>query len=153
MLAPRRPPPGAIPPKEESSSFKKPPGPVERPPERFTKSPRGRRLEKEKPFPPPVCWIRAATRRVEKIPPDSRPRSSLIGRTKQAASCPNGVPAPVHVGELGTKRKSARSLKKTLETFLGSFPNFFSGTAIPDATLSKGCRGVSIWVASSPFRT
>jgi hypothetical protein len=31
--------------------------------------------------------------------------SSLIGRTKHAASCPRGVPAAVKVGELGKKRR------------------------------------------------
>ena len=42
--------------------------------------------ENEKPLPPPVCWIRAASRRVWKIPAESRPMSSVIGKTKQAAS-------------------------------------------------------------------
>src|SRR3989304_2941330 len=54
MLAPRRTPPWAITPKEESYAFKKPTGPVERPPERFTKSPRGRRRENPPRLPPQV---------------------------------------------------------------------------------------------------
>ena len=32
--------------------------------------PLGRRREKEKPLPPPVCWMRAASRRVWKMPVD-----------------------------------------------------------------------------------
>jgi hypothetical protein len=56
------------------------------PAEDFTSAPRGRRREKLNPFPPPVCWIKAASRRVWNIPAESRPISSLIGRTKQAAN-------------------------------------------------------------------
>jgi hypothetical protein len=44
------------------------------------------------------------------MPALSRPISSLMGSTKHAASCPNGVPAPVNVGEFGKKRNSVRSL-------------------------------------------
>ncbi len=33
--------------------------------------PFGRRREKEKPLPPPVCWMRAASRRVWKMPAES----------------------------------------------------------------------------------
>ena len=42
----------------------------------LTKSPFGRRREKEKPLPPPVCWMSAALRRVWKMPSASRPMSS-----------------------------------------------------------------------------
>ena len=38
---------------------------------------------------------------VEKIPSGCLPRSSSMGKTKHAANCPKGVPAPVNVGELG----------------------------------------------------
>ena len=55
----------------------------------------------------PVC---GASRNVWKMPAWSRPMSSSIGRTKQAASWPRGVPAPVKVGLLGKKRSSVRSL-------------------------------------------
>jgi hypothetical protein len=66
----------------------------------------GRNRLKEKPLPPPVCWISAATRSVLKMPSLALPMSSSIGSTKQAASWPSGVPAPVKVGLLGKKRRS-----------------------------------------------
>jgi len=103
ILAPRRVPPWAISPKALSYTLRKPTGPVAWPDEDFTNEPLGRRREKLKPFPPPVCWMSAALRRVEKMPSGERPISSEIGSTKQAASWPKGVPAPVKVGELGKK--------------------------------------------------
>jgi len=90
-------------PKALSYTRRNPTGPVACPAEVLTRLPFGLRRENEKPLPPPVCWIRAASRRVWKMPAGSRPMSSLIGRTKQAASWPRGVPAPVKVGELGKK--------------------------------------------------
>ena len=101
ILAPRRVPPWAISPKAWSYTRRNPTGPVAWPAELFTSDPLGRRREKENPLPPPVCWIRAASRRVWKIPAESLPMSSVMGSTKQAASCPSGVPAPVKVGEFG----------------------------------------------------
>ena len=48
--------------------------------------PDGLRRENENPLPPPVCWIRAASRKDEKIPVGARPISSDTCKTKQAAS-------------------------------------------------------------------
>jgi hypothetical protein len=60
--------------------------PMTCPAEVCTSAPAGRRRENENPFPPPVCWINAASRRVWKMPALSRPISSVIGSTKHAAS-------------------------------------------------------------------
>jgi hypothetical protein len=109
MLAPRRVPPWAISPKDLSYTRRKPTGPVARPAEDLTSAPLWRSRLKEKPLPPPVCWISAASRRVWKMPDSSRPMSSVMGSTKQAASWPSGVPAPVKVGELGKKRLEVSS--------------------------------------------
>jgi len=109
MLAPRREPPCAISPKAWSYTLRKPTGPVALPIEERTRAPLGRSRLKEKPLPPPVCWIRAASRSVWKIPDGERPMSSSIASTKQAASWPSGVPAPVKVGLLGKKRMSVSS--------------------------------------------
>ncbi len=57
-------------------------GPEALPPVERTKSPRGRRREKEKPVPPPVWWINAMCLSVSKIPS----RESSTGSTKQALS-------------------------------------------------------------------
>jgi hypothetical protein len=57
----------------------------------------GRSLEKEIPVPPPDLWIKAVFFTASKI--DSM--VSSMGRTKQAESCPKGLPAFIRVGELG----------------------------------------------------
>jgi hypothetical protein len=66
-------------------------------------SPAGRRRENEKPVPPPLCWMIAACRSVVKM----LSRLSSIGSTKQAMSCPRGVPAFMSVGELGRNSRRA----------------------------------------------
>ena len=62
-----------------------------------TTSPAGRKRENAKPVPPPVCWIIAAHFTASKMSGIASP----TGRTKQAESCPAGLPAFISVGELG----------------------------------------------------
>ena len=102
MLAPRLVPPCAIAPNAQSYTCMNETGPLARPMLDRTMAFFGRSLLNEKPMPPPVCWISAALRSVEKMPSGlSLPISSSIASTKHAASCPSGVPAPVNVGEFG----------------------------------------------------
>src|SRR6185369_975535 len=85
-------------------------GPLAIPPVERTRSSRGRRREKEKPVPPPLCRIRAAFFRVSKIPCIE----SSTGRTKQAANCPDGLPAFMMAGELGRNlSEEIRSKKRS----------------------------------------
>ena len=130
MLAPRRAPPWLTILQAVSYTFMNPTGPVAWPPLDCTTLPLGRSLEKEKPVPPPVCWIKAMSRRVWKMPSDSRPISSEIGSTKQAASCPSGVPAPVKVGELGRKRRLEMRSKKRSSASPTSPPHSASAAAM-----------------------
>ena len=109
MLAPRRLPPCAISPNAWSYTRKKPTGPVAFPADVNTTSFFGRSRLNENPLPPPVCWISAATRIVLKMPSLAFPISSEIGSTKHAASCPNGVPAPVNVGLFGKNLRCANN--------------------------------------------
>ncbi len=69
-----------------------------------TTSPDGRRRENAKPVPPPVCWIIAAHFTASKISGMASP----TGSTKQAESCPAGLPAFISVGEFG--RNSSRAI-------------------------------------------
>ena len=66
------------------------------------------------PSPPPVCWMRAAFLRVENMPSsESFPMSSSMARTKHAASCPSGVPAPARVSCQCEKTKKKKTKQKT----------------------------------------
>jgi len=75
-------------------------GPEATPPVEPTRLFFGRSREKEKPVPPPDLWISAAYFTASKISSMESP----TGSTKQAASCPSGVPAFMSVGEFGRKR-------------------------------------------------
>ncbi len=83
-------------------------GPEAMPPVEATNSPAGRKREKENPVPPPVRCTSAISRRVPKM--DSM--LSSTGKTKQAASCPSGVPAFMSVGELGRKSREVSISRK-----------------------------------------
>ena len=80
-------------------------GPEAMPPVERTTSPLGRRREKLKPVPPPDWWMRAVAFTASKM----LVISSSTGITKQAESCPMGVPAFINVGELGRKSRLAIS--------------------------------------------
>src|SRR5512142_6773 len=85
-------------------------GPLAMPPVERTTSSLGRNFEKEKPVPPPLWRIRAAFFRVSKM----LCMESSTGSTKQAASCPWGLPAFMMVGELGRNlREEMRSKKRS----------------------------------------
>jgi hypothetical protein len=114
-------------------------GPLEIPPLEAMRSARGRSREKEKPVPPPVCRISAASRRVEKIPFIE----SSIGRTKQAASCPCSLPAFIRVGELGRNRSAESSSKNRSSHAAESPPKIFSAAATVRATRRNISVGVS----------
>lgn len=76
-------------------------------------------------MPPPVCWTKAAVRRVEKIPSSlSFPISSSILRTKQAANWPRGVPAPLKKKNKRRKKrleKKGRERRRWLPVKVGEF--------------------------------
>ena len=97
MLAPLRRPPCFITSVAVSYILAKDMAPEATPPVVLTTSRFGRRCEKENPVPPPVLWIIAAAFKVSNM----LSMESSMGRTKQALSCLNTVPAFMRVGELG----------------------------------------------------
>ena len=105
MFAPRRLPPRRMFSVAQSKIRMKETGPEAVPPVEATRSPAGRSREKENPVPPPDCWIRAISLRESKIPS----MLSSTGSTKQALSCPSGVPAFIRVGEFGKKSRQLNS--------------------------------------------
>ncbi len=74
-------------------------GPLETPMVERTTSSFGLILEKEKPVPPPLLCMRAASLRV----PNMLSMVSSMGSTKQADNCCNSLPAFIRVGEFGRK--------------------------------------------------
>ena len=97
ILAPRRVPPCLTASVAELKTFIKLTGPLATPPVEFTEEPAPRNRAKEKPVPPPLLWISAAFFTASKI----SSILSAIGSTKQAESCPSGLPAFIRVGEFG----------------------------------------------------
>ena len=100
-MAPRRIPPCFTVSVAVSKTAMKERGPLEMPSVDFTGSFLGRILEKEKPVPPPLLWIRAACLTASKI----SSKESPTGKTKQAANCWSSRPAFMRVGELGRKSR------------------------------------------------
>ncbi|MBA7675283.1 hypothetical protein ES703_83513 [subsurface metagenome] len=103
MFAPRRIPPCLITSVAVSKARMKETGPLATPPVEPTLSCSGLNLEKENPVPPPLLWMRAVFFTASKI--DSI--ESSTGRTKQAESWPNSLPAFIRVGELGRNSRFA----------------------------------------------
>jgi hypothetical protein len=89
MLAPRRLPPCRICSVAQSKMRMKETGPEAIPPVEATRSLFGRRRERENPVPPPDYWMSAASFSDSKM----SAKLSSTGSTKQALSCPSGVPA------------------------------------------------------------
>ncbi|OQC71544.1 MAG: hypothetical protein BWX50_00352 [Euryarchaeota archaeon ADurb.Bin009] len=130
MFAPRRRPPCRTAPVAASKTRMNETGPLAAPTTPLTASPRGRSRENENPVPPPDRWMSAIWARLVNIPS----RVSSIGRTKQAESCPAGVPAFIRVGEFGRKRSRERSEKNSRD---------LSGPPTAPATRAKRASGVS----------
>ena len=82
-------------------------GPEDTPIVDLTTSFLGLNLEKEKPVPPPLLWIRA----VFFIVSNMLSRESSTGSTKHADSCPSSLPAFINVGLFGMKLLSVMKLK------------------------------------------
>ena len=97
ILAPLRVPPCFTVSVAASKAIMKDMGPLDTPLVEATVSFLGLNLEKEKPVPPPLLWIRAVFLMVSNI--DSM--ESSTGRTKQAESCCSSRPAFIRVGEFG----------------------------------------------------
>lgn len=126
-------------------------GPEAAPPVEATRSPRGRSREKEKPVPPPDCWIRAISFSASKIPS----MLSSTGSTKQALSWPSGVPAFIRVGELGRKSRAASAARKASSQWPAvAWPsNGSSACATACATRRNSSSGISAtWPAGSRRR-
>ncbi|MBA7706060.1 hypothetical protein ES703_114905 [subsurface metagenome] len=103
MFAPRRIPPCLMTSVAVSKARMKETGPLATPPVEPTLSVSGLSLEKENPVPPPLLWMSAVFFTASKM--DSI--ESSTGRTKQADSCPNSLPAFIRVGELGKNSRLA----------------------------------------------
>ncbi len=100
----------------ELNTFIKLIGPDATPPVVATAEPFALSLEKLNPVPPPDLCISAAFLTESNIPSIE----SSIGRTKQAESCPRGLPAFIRVGELGINFKFDIKLKNSSSVFLAS---------------------------------
>ncbi len=121
-------------------------GPLAVPPDEPTMSFAGLNLLKEKPVPPPDWWISAVSFTASNM----ESRESSTGRTKQAASCCNLLPAFISAGELGRNSSPDMTLKNS-PAYLSASLRFFSARAILEATLPNISSGVSITPPSGPF--
>jgi hypothetical protein len=117
-------------------------GPDASPPVEPTTSARGRRRENENPVPPPV----RCTSAIERSPPKIPSIVSSTGITKQALSCPSGVPAFISVGEFGRKSSEAsRRWKASCQRSAScAEPTSSSACATARATRWNSSAGVSI---------
>ena len=145
MLAPLRRPPCFITSVAVSYILAKDMGPEAMPPVVLTTSRFGRRREKENPVPPPVLWIIAAAFKVSNM----LSIESSMGRTKQALSCLNIVPAFMRVGELGMNSRLVIIWKywfSKLATWSSVLPYCFSTSAMLFAIR------LNIWLVDSIVR-
>ncbi len=101
MFAPRRTPPCFTVSVVVLKMFMNDTGPEATPCVERTIAPCGLTFSKVKPVPPPVWWMMAASVAVFMMPA----MESGTSRTKQAASCPEGLPALTRQGVFGTNSR------------------------------------------------
>ena len=130
MFAPRRRPPCLITEVAASKTPRNETGPEATPGLDLTESPAGRRRENEKPVPPPDWWITAIRLTASKM----LSSESSIGSTKQAESCPSGVPAFISVGLLGRNSRRRSAPSKSSRVRATSPPKTDSASATAPAT-------------------
>ena len=77
-------------------------GPEAMTPTRFVRTPAGRRVEKSRPMPPPICIVSALSRNAVNMPSSESSISPMTKQLKSVTSRP--VPAPARIRPPGRKR-------------------------------------------------